>query len=72
MWQARFWEHRIRDERDYEKHVDYIHFNPLKHEYVSHPRDWPWSSFHRFAKAGCYDDFLGREIPRGLVGVEWE
>ena len=50
IWQRRYWEHRIRDDRDFARHVDYIHYNPLKHGYVQQVRDWPWSSFHRFVR----------------------
>jgi len=46
----RFWEHAIRDDTDFERHVDYIHFNPVKHGYVTRVCDWPYSSFHRYAK----------------------
>jgi putative transposase len=42
IWQRRFWEHQIRDERDFERHVDYIHFNPVSHQLVNAPRDWPY------------------------------
>ena len=41
-------------EDDFENHFDYIHFNPVKHGYVPHPAAWPWSSFHRWVKAGVY------------------
>jgi putative transposase len=51
-WQPRFWEHRIRDEHDLQRHVDYIHFNPVKHGLVAVPGAWPHSSFHRFVRAG--------------------
>jgi putative transposase len=54
VWQRRFWEHTIRDEDDLEAHFDYIHYNPVKHGYVSSPRDWPWSSFHRWVAHGHY------------------
>ncbi len=54
IWQRRYWEHTIRDERDYERHVDYIHFNPVKHGHVTRVSDWPYSSFHRFVKDGIY------------------
>jgi putative transposase len=54
IWQRRFWEHTIRDERDYERHVDYIHFNPVKHGHVARVSDWPYSSFHRFVGRGIY------------------
>ena len=52
IWQRRYWEHRIRDERDMSAHVDYVHINPLKHGHVSRVRDWPWSSFHSHVRAG--------------------
>jgi len=54
LWQRRFWEHLIRDDHDFEKHVDYIHWNPVKHGYVQQTRDWPYSTFHRYAKMGIY------------------
>ncbi len=54
IWQRRFWEHVIRDEQDYQRHFDYIHFNPVKHGYVEHARDWPYSSFHRWVEHGLY------------------
>ena len=55
VWQRRFWEHTIEDEDDFEAHVDYVHFNPVKHGYVSRPADWRHSSFHRWVKKGVYD-----------------
>jgi putative transposase len=58
--QRRFWEHTIRDEGDFERHVDYIHFNPLKHGLVERVRDWQHSSFHRFVKGGLLpEDWAG-------------
>jgi len=60
LWQRRFWEHTIRDERDFEQHVDYIHFNPVKHGLVRRVRDWPHSSFHRYVQRGVLpDDWAG-------------
>jgi NAD(P)-dependent dehydrogenase (short-subunit alcohol dehydrogenase family) len=50
IWQRRFWEHLIRDDADFQRHVDYIHFNPVKHGYVTRVCDWPHSSFHRYVK----------------------
>ena len=52
LWQRRFWEHTIRNERDFERHVDYVHFNPLKHGLVARVCDWPYSSFHRYVRNG--------------------
>lgn len=54
IWQRRFWEHTIRDEADLTRCVDYIHFNPVKHDYVSSVSDWPHSSFHHFVENGFY------------------
>jgi putative transposase len=59
IWQRRFWEHTIRDAGDYAAHVDYIHFNPVKHGLVACAADWPFSSFHRAVAKGIY--------PRGWV-----
>ena len=52
IWQRRFWEHAIRDDADFERHVDYIHYNPVKHGYVTGVCDWPYSSFHLYVKNG--------------------
>jgi putative transposase len=54
LWQRRFWEHQIRDERDYQKHMDYIHYNPVKHGLVERVADWPHSTFHRYVRQGVY------------------
>jgi len=67
IWQRRYWEHRIRDEQDFARHVDYIHHNPRKHGYVPRVADWPWSSFHRYVRQGLLPvDWAGGE------GVESE
>ncbi|MEA2920169.1 MAG: REP-associated tyrosine transposase [Bradyrhizobium sp.] len=58
IWQRRYWEHAIRDDRDLERHVDYIHFNPVKHGHVTRVADWPHSSFHRY-------------VERGLLAADW-
>jgi putative transposase len=52
VWQRRFWEHVIRDEADYARHIDYVHWNPLKHGLVQRLVDWPYSSFHRYVRLG--------------------
>ena len=54
VWQRRFWEHTIRDDRDFERHCDYIHFNPVKHGHASCPHAWPYSSFRRWMRRGVY------------------
>ena len=58
IWQPRFWEHTIRNEEDYRRHVDYIYINPLKHGYVGKVSDWPYSTFHR-------------DVAQGLYPVDW-
>ncbi|MFQ1941712.1 REP-associated tyrosine transposase [Aeromonas veronii] len=52
IWQRRYWEHLIRDDKDLQAHVDYIHFNPVKHGYCAKPVDWSYSSIHRHIAAG--------------------
>lgn len=54
FWQRRFWEHLIRDDDDYARHMDYIHFNPVKHGCAKRPADWPHSSFHKCVERGLY------------------
>jgi putative transposase len=54
IWQRRFWEHTIRDDTDYAAHLDYIHFNPVKHVLVAHAAAWRYSSFHRCVANGLY------------------
>lgn len=52
LWQRRFWEHQIRDEEDMQRHVDYIHYNPVRHGWVAQAVDWPYSSFHHYLRRG--------------------
>lgn len=58
FWQRRFWEHLIRDDGDFARHIDYIHFNPVKHGLATNPFDWRFSSIHAYAR-------------RGFIGSEW-
>ncbi len=58
VWQHRYWEHMLRDQDDFNRHRDYIHYNPVKHGYVNSPADWPYSSF-------------GREVRRGVYPLDW-
>ncbi len=60
IWQRRYWEHTIRDENDFARHIDYVHINPVKHRLVTSVGDWPYSSFHRMVKLGVYpEDWAG-------------
>jgi putative transposase len=58
LWQRRYWEHAVRDEADLARHIDYIHFNPVKHGRVSRVREWPHSSFHSY-------------VERGVLPLDW-
>lgn len=60
IWQRRFWAHTIITDDDLAKHIDYIHFNPVKHGLVKQVRDWRWSSFHRYVSEGVYDPDWGQ------------
>jgi putative transposase len=68
VWEKRFWEHTIRDARDFHLHLDYIHMNPVKHGLASSPSDWKWSSFHRFVERDWYEpDWSGRtDLPSNV------
>lgn len=70
LWQRRYWEHLIRDDDDYTKHMDYIHFNPVKHELVNRVLDLPHSSFHRCVRSGIYnpDWGLSAKVVEGELG----
>jgi putative transposase len=71
IWQRRFWEHTIRDEFDLKAHLDYIHFNPVKHGLVDNVSSWPWSSFHRYVKSGFYAANWGSDIDIKMVDVKY-
>ena len=62
VWQNRFWEHLIRDDRDLQTHLDYIHYNPVKHGLVESPKDWPSSTLHRYVKEGLYPANWGEGV----------
>ena len=78
VWQRRYWEHTIEDEEDFDAHFDYVHWNPVKHEYVRCPRDWPYSSFHRWVKKDVYPPNWGcgeiapEKVATILEAGEWE
>lgn len=67
LWQRRFWEHTIRDDDDFSRHFDYIHFNPVKHGLVDRVCDWPYSSFHLYVRRGWLTaDWGGDAAERGF------
>jgi len=72
IWQPRFYDHCIRDENDLHKHLDYIHYNPVKHGLVSSPGEWPHSSFARFVALGWYASNWGYVPPPDEEDMEHE
>jgi putative transposase len=71
IWQRRYWEHTLRDDSDVARHVDYIHFNPVKHGHVEYVREWPYSSFHRMVRLGLYPaDWAGGGKDDGIASGE--
>jgi putative transposase len=68
IWQRRFWEHQIRDDQDYRIHVDYIHYNPVKHGWVTRVKEWPFSTFHRFVSAKIYPENWGGDMEKVVDG----
>lgn len=69
IWQRRYWEHTIKDDEDYQKHMDYVHYNPVKHGYVSQVIDWPHSTFHYWVERDIYPkDWVGMDCD--IAGAE--
>lgn len=63
IWQRRYWEHQIRDEGDLQQHIDYIHFNPVKHGHVTRAVDWPYSTIHKYVQEGLLaPDWAGGNV----------
>lgn len=62
IWQNRFWEHTIRDQKDFNHHFDYVHINPLKHGHVLVVKEWPYSTFHRSVIEGVYSIDWGQNV----------
>ncbi|OHB34879.1 MAG: transposase [Planctomycetes bacterium GWA2_40_7] len=72
VWQRRYWEHLIRGENDWQRHMDYIHYNPVKHGLVERACDWPYSSFERAVEQGLYERDWGTNEPDTLKGMDFE
>lgn len=68
IWQARYWEHTICDEYDLRAHIDYIHYNPVKHGYVAKVSEWPYSSFHQYVREGVLEEDWGGKILNNISG----
>ncbi|MBD2442315.1 transposase [Dolichospermum sp. FACHB-1091] len=72
LWQRRFWEHLIRDERDFALHCDYIHDNPARHGLCENPQDWQYSSIHRFIAEGIYPTDWGKDGRKEKPQGDWD
>lgn len=72
VWQPRYWEHVVRDDDDFKRCLDYIHWNPVKHGLVPRVRDYPWSSFFKWVELGEYDINWGEGEVRDIDGAEWD
>jgi putative transposase len=69
VWQYRFWDHIIRDQSDLNRHVDYVHYNPVKHGFTKSPFGWEYSSIHEYCKQGYYPDDCGIKEPLKFEGT---
>ena len=72
IWQRRFWEHAIRDEEDWQKHMNYIHYNPVKHGYIKSVKEWSHSTFYYWQQKGLYDDDWGLTEPELIAKMNIE
>jgi putative transposase len=72
IWQRRFWEHLIKTQEDFNKHCDYIHYNPVKHGLVEAPCEWQYSSFHKYVERGVYDIDWGHSIRKEVLDLNLE
>ncbi len=72
IWQRRFWEHTICDQRDWNNHLDYIHYNPVKHGLVAAPGEWKYSSFRKWVEKGVYTKDWGQIAIQSLKDFDWE
>jgi putative transposase len=72
LWQPRYWEHCIRDDEDFGRHLDYIHYNPVKHGFAATPVEWKPSSIWRFVEIGWYETTWGASEPENIRGMECE
>ena len=72
LWQSRFWDHVIRDDDDLARHMDYIHYNPVKHGYSASPLDWEFSTYRFWWERGYYPQEWGMQVPASIRDLEVE
>ncbi|MBX3002252.1 MAG: hypothetical protein KF893_27250, partial [Caldilineaceae bacterium] len=71
FWQKGFWDHIIRDEVDFQRHLDYIHYNPVHHQYVQKPEEWRHSSFGHWQSRNAYPPRWGWSLPITIAEYDW-
>ncbi len=72
FWQKGFWDHVIRDEIDFQRHLDYIHYNPVRHQLVQKPEEWAYSSYRHWQARNVYPERWGWSIPATITQTEWQ
>ncbi|MCF6150610.1 MAG: transposase [Candidatus Kuenenia sp.] len=72
LWQKRFWDHIIRNENDFKRHMDYIHYNPVKHKITLSPEEYKYSSFNKWIEKGFYEKGWGHSEPEDLREIDYE
>jgi putative transposase len=72
FWQKGFWDHIIRDEVDFQRHLDYIHYNPVHHQLVQKPEEWPYSSYRYWQERGVYPPRWGWSLPASIEDYHWQ
>jgi len=72
FWQKGFWDHMIRDEIDFQRHLDYIHFNPVRHQLVDKPEEWAYSSYHHWQMRNAYAPYWGWSLPDSIAQYDWQ
>lgn len=71
FWQKGFWDHLIRDDIDFERHLDYIHYNPVRHGLITIPEAWPYSSYQHWKERNAYADRWGWSLPNSIHHHDW-
>lgn len=72
IWQRRFWVHCIRDDTDYRQHMNYIHYNPVKHGHVAKPQDWPYSTLHKLIEKDIYPTDWGTKENIKDINIQYD
>ena len=72
VWQDRYQDHVIRNNNDFAKHIDYIHYNPVKHNLIEKPEDWKWSSYQNYLRKRYYEEGWAHREIKGINDLDYE